>query len=188
MNYFGWAAALAAALCASSALAQQRVTDNENVTNKTTTASVSTKDSKSKKIDLNSASKEELQTVPGIDAGTADAIIAARPLKSAGDLRRIQGVEAEELSQMLSHVRVSRDNTAVGGPAAASTGQASGREKPSAEAHSKASGKKSDAGIGAEVKTDSTRAGSDKPGAKEKEKSKAPKEKDASKSGSDQKY
>ena len=37
-------------------------------------------------INLNSATKEELMKLPGVDDGLADKIIAARPLKSKGEL------------------------------------------------------------------------------------------------------
>src|SRR5688500_2146498 len=107
-NDFIYIAALTAALTASSALAQQRVTNNENVTNKTdqasASASASKTESKAKKIDVNTASKVELQTIPGVDAATADAIIAARPIKSARELRNISGIDQNEFGQMLSHV------------------------------------------------------------------------------------
>jgi hypothetical protein len=196
---FIYVTALIAALTSSSALAQQRVTNNENVTNKTDSASVSKSrsksESKSKKIDVNTGSKEELQTIPGVDATTADAIIAARPIKSARELRNISGIDENRFGQMLSHVRVSRSaseggDTAVGGPGASSSGQASGGEKPTAEAQSKnvtPPGSKNAAGGGAAISTDSTRSGGDKPGAKEKEKSRAPQDKSSDKNASDQK-
>ncbi|MFN7982079.1 MAG: helix-hairpin-helix domain-containing protein [Vicinamibacterales bacterium] len=37
-------------------------------------------------VDVNSASKSRLTTLPGIDAGTADKIIAGRPYGSGNDL------------------------------------------------------------------------------------------------------
>ena len=174
---------LSVTLTAGSALAQQRVTNNENVTNKTDTASAAK--SKSTKIDVNTASKEELQTIPGVDAATADAIIAARPIKSARELRNISGIDQDEFGQLLSHVRVNRSssNTAIGGPAGSSSGQAGGSDKPTAKAQSKnvtPPGSKEAAGAGAAVSTDSTHSGSDKPGAKEKEDSRAPKDKSSS--------
>src|SRR5215207_3768588 len=109
-NNFIYIAALTAALTASSALPQHQRTANENTTNKTDKASTSKSRSHSdaKKIDVNTASKEALQTIPGVDSATADAIIAARPIKSARELRNISGIDQNEFSQMLSHVRVSR--------------------------------------------------------------------------------
>lgn len=192
--------ALSMALTAGSALAQQRVTKNENVTNKTDAASAakwrSKPESKSKRIDVNTASKEELQTIPGVDAATADAIIAARPIKSARELRNISGIDQNEFDRMLSHVRVSRSaseggDTAVGCPGGSSSGQASGSDKPTAEAQSKnvipPGASKDAAGGSAAVSTDSSHSGSDKPGAKEKEKSRAPKDKGSDQNASDQK-
>jgi len=38
------------------------------------------------KIDINSASKEELEKVPGVDEAIADKIVAARPFKSRSEL------------------------------------------------------------------------------------------------------
>jgi competence protein ComEA len=196
-NNFIYIAALAAALTANSALAQHQVTSNENTTNKTDKASMSKSrpHADAKKIDVNTASKEELQTIPGVDAATADAIIAARPIKSARELRNISGIDQNEFSQMLSHVRVSRSAseggaTATGGPAASSSGQASGSDKPTAQAQSKnvtLPASKDSAGSSASTSTESAHAGSDKPGAKEKEQSRAPKEKSSDKSASDQK-
>lgn len=194
-NNFIHIAALTAALTASSALAQHQVTANENTTNKTdktsASSSASKSESKSKKVDVNTASKEELQTIPGVDAATADAIIAARPIKSARELRNISGIDQNEFSQMLSHVRVSRSaseggDTAVGGPAGSSSGQASGSDKPTAEVQSKnvtPPSSKDAAGSSASVSSDSSHSGSDKPGAKEKEKSRTPHEESSEKSG-----
>lgn len=47
------------------------------------------------KLDVNSASAEELQNVPGIGPVLADRIIAARRFKSADDLKNVKGIGAK---------------------------------------------------------------------------------------------
>jgi DNA uptake protein ComE-like DNA-binding protein len=44
------------------------------------------------KLDVNKATEEQLEQVPGIGRGLADRIIAARPFKSADDLRSVKGI------------------------------------------------------------------------------------------------
>ena len=44
------------------------------------------------KIDINTATEKELMTVPGIGRVTATRIIAARPFRSADDLKRVSGI------------------------------------------------------------------------------------------------
>jgi DNA uptake protein ComE-like DNA-binding protein len=44
------------------------------------------------KLDVNAATKEQLQDIPGIGDTTADRIIAARPFKTADDLRNVKGI------------------------------------------------------------------------------------------------
>jgi DNA uptake protein ComE-like DNA-binding protein len=44
------------------------------------------------KIDINTATEKELTTVPGIGHVMAARIIAARPFRSADDLRRVSGI------------------------------------------------------------------------------------------------
>jgi DNA uptake protein ComE-like DNA-binding protein len=43
-------------------------------------------------IDINTATEKELTTVPGIGDVTAARIIAARPFRSADDLKRVSGI------------------------------------------------------------------------------------------------
>ena len=44
------------------------------------------------KVDINTASKTEFETLPGVGSATADAIVAARPFKIRG---RTQGSEGD---------------------------------------------------------------------------------------------
>src|SRR5437667_12901053 len=44
------------------------------------------------RIDINTATEKELTTVPGIGHVTAAHIIAARPFRSADDLKRVRGI------------------------------------------------------------------------------------------------
>jgi len=60
----------------------QAATDQSNPK----TADKSAMAAKADKIDINSASKDELSTLPGIGDKTADKIIAGRPYKTKRDL------------------------------------------------------------------------------------------------------
>jgi DNA uptake protein ComE-like DNA-binding protein len=44
------------------------------------------------KLDVNKATEEQLERIPGIGKGLAGRIIAARPFKSADDLRNVKGI------------------------------------------------------------------------------------------------
>jgi DNA uptake protein ComE-like DNA-binding protein len=44
------------------------------------------------KFDVNSATEEQLETIPGVGPTLAERIIAARPFKSADDLRSVKGI------------------------------------------------------------------------------------------------
>jgi DNA uptake protein ComE-like DNA-binding protein len=52
------------------------------------------------KIDINTATEKELTTVPGIGHVTAARIIAARPFRSADDLRRVSGIGDKKFAQI----------------------------------------------------------------------------------------
>jgi len=44
------------------------------------------------KLDINIASKEELEKIPGVGPGISERIIAARPFRSADDLKNVKGI------------------------------------------------------------------------------------------------
>jgi competence protein ComEA len=180
---FNWIAAIAAALALTlSSPAAQRITNNENVTNKTSRTSASaSRDSKAKKVDVNTASKAELEALPGVGASIADNIIAARPFKKVSDLKDVTGIGEERYKDLRPHVTVGpasdrRDSTRNGAGAPGRVDKSSGSDKPTARAQSEnvtPRGSKPAAGGGTAVSTDTVHSGSDKPGAREKEETRA---------------
>jgi DNA uptake protein ComE-like DNA-binding protein len=65
------------------------------------------------KLDLNSASAEQLAKLPGLDAATADKIVAARPFKSRSELVNKKIVTKAEYSKIESHIMVKSTATAA---------------------------------------------------------------------------
>ena len=61
--------------------------------------------SKTPKVDLNSASQQELEALPGVGEATAKKIIAGRPYASVDDLSKA-GVSASTISKLKSKVTV----------------------------------------------------------------------------------
>jgi len=88
--------------------------------NPTTTAPATTTKSshhhssapKMPKMDLNTASKDDLMKVPGMTSDTADKIIAARPFKSKGELESKKIVTKAEYNKMSSHLVVHTEKAA----------------------------------------------------------------------------
>jgi competence protein ComEA len=56
--------------------------------------------SDSRKVNLNTASREELKSLPNIDNKRADAIIGGRPYRSIYDLRSIHGFGMETIHNL----------------------------------------------------------------------------------------
>jgi competence protein ComEA len=179
---FTWITALIAAVALSfSTPAAQRVTNNENVTNKTSSAKASSsRDSKSKKININTASKAELETLPGVGPSVADNIIAARPFKAVKDLKEVSGIGDERYNDIRPLVTANRSSSTAASKRrdndnpAGRPSRATGADKPTAEPQSRnvippGSRDARDArGVGAPAETDTVTRGSDKPGGREK--------------------
>jgi DNA uptake protein ComE-like DNA-binding protein len=56
-------------------------------------------------IDINTATEKELTTVPGIGHVMAARIIAARPFRSADDLKRVSGIGEKKYAQLRPYFR-----------------------------------------------------------------------------------
>lgn len=63
-------------------------------------ASLAKETTHSGKIDINAATEKELRTLPGIGPVMAARIIAARPFRSADDLRRVSGIGDKKYAQI----------------------------------------------------------------------------------------
>ena len=68
--------------------------------------SSSSKSTHAPKTDLNTASKEDLMKLPGVDDALAEKIIAARPYKSHSELETKNIVTKEEYSKISAKVTV----------------------------------------------------------------------------------
>jgi len=177
---FNWIAPLAAAFAlTTSAIAAQTTATDDNKSSNQRTYSSST-DSKTKRVNINTASKSELESLPDVGPAVADNIIAARPFKTVNDLKSVSGIGDQRFQEIRPHVTVGaaanhKSSSATGAPGAASSAYSSGSDKPGAEAQAKSytpSGSPPAPGAGI-VTTDSTHSGSDKPGAREKEETRA---------------
>jgi competence protein ComEA len=69
-------------------------------------SSSSSKSTKTPKTDLNTASKEDLMKLPGVDDAIADKIIAARPYKNHSELESKNIVTKEQYSKLSAKVTV----------------------------------------------------------------------------------
>lgn len=71
------------------------------------------------KVNINTATAEELETLPGIGAARARDIIAARPFKSVDDLERVKGLGPARVQELRNLVVLAAPAPPVTAPAAA---------------------------------------------------------------------
>jgi competence protein ComEA len=57
------------------------------------------------RIDINTATEKELTTIPGIGHVMAARIIAARPFRSADDLKRVSGIGDKKYAQFRPYLQ-----------------------------------------------------------------------------------
>jgi competence protein ComEA len=72
-------------------------------TNKSTHARSSTA-AKGSRVNINSADAQTLETLPGITASLAKAIIADRPYSSVDDLKKVKGLSQTKINGLKNHI------------------------------------------------------------------------------------
>jgi DNA uptake protein ComE-like DNA-binding protein len=92
----------------------------------------------SKKVDINTASKDELMALPGMDNDTAEKIIAGRPYKSMAQLKSKGGVTSAEYKKLRTKVTAKQEKTektseapASGAPSSDNAASQGGNTTPS---------------------------------------------------------
>ncbi len=118
-----------------------------------------------KKVDINTASQEELETLPGVGEATAKKIIAGRPYSSIGDLARA-GVPGGTIQKISSQVKAGRS--------AETKAAKEPKEKPGEKAAAASSPKSSSASSASSASASSASASSAPAGSPAASNAKAP--------------
>jgi DNA uptake protein ComE-like DNA-binding protein len=101
-------------------------------------ASVASAKDKPAKVDLNTATQQELENLPGVGEATAKKIIAGRPYSKVSDLEKA-GVPKSTIDKIKSQVTVSKTKAA----SSESSAKSSSSKSSSSESAEKSSGEKS---------------------------------------------
>jgi len=86
------------------AQASSATSTEASVASTTPTTKMHSHHATSMKVDINSASKEELMKVPGIGEATADKIVAARPFTAKNELVSKKIVTRSQYAKISAHV------------------------------------------------------------------------------------
>ena len=70
-------------------------------------------------VNLNTAEREELMTLPGVGPALADRILESRPFNSIEDLRGVSGIGSSLFEELQTMVILNNDNSSAGEPAEA---------------------------------------------------------------------
>ncbi len=85
-------------------------------------------------IDINSADQKTLESLPGVGAATAQAIIKGRPYKTVDDLANVKGIGKAKLAKIRPLVTVGAQPAAAGAAAGAAASSAASKASSAAQA------------------------------------------------------
>lgn len=113
---------------AKNATAAKSATATRSLHHRAMATNASATKSKSTKIDINTATREELMTLPGVDGAMADKIIAGRPYKSMAQLKTKGGVTNAEYRKISRKVTAKQSTMHSEAPANGTQNMESGTQ------------------------------------------------------------